>query len=682
MTAEQQKYDARTIRVLGGIEAVRKRPAMYIGDTTSRGLHHLVEEVVANSVDEAMAGHCENITVKLNADGSISVTDDGRGIPIDEHRALKKPAVEVVMTMLHAGGKFDRKSYRVSGGLHGVGVSVVNALSEWLTVEVHRDGVAHVQEYERGAPRTGLERRGKVKRSGTKVTFKPDPEIFSDLDFSYQAIASRLRELAFLNSGLKIAIEDEPSSHSESFCYKGGVKAFVAYLNSEKTCVHRDVVLLEGEDGDIRVEVGLQYNDGFSEALLSFANNVNTQEGGVHVSGFRSALTRTLNNYARQARQKDTMVLSGEDYREGLTAVISVKVPEPQFEGQTKTKLGNREVQGVVEGIINEQLGIYCEEHPGTAKAVVGKASDAARARLAARKARDLARRKGALSGSDLPGKLADCSSRDVATTELYLVEGISAGGTAKQGRDRTFQAILPLRGVVINAEKTSLDRVLANEEIRTLVSAIGTGIGKEDFDLGRLRYAKVIIMTDADVDGAHIRTLLLTFFFRQMAPLIDNGHIYVAQPPLYKVKRKSHERYLYNDEELERALISLGLDGTQLSPLGKKSRKPLEGERLEKVIKLAQSMERQEGLLRRKGLSLKEYLGRRDAKAGGLPRYHVVLNEEEHFFYAESELSEFLEAQAKEKGTEVVLLEDEEDEEEERARHRTDHGTPRGQAD
>ena len=658
---EEQKYDARTIRVLGGIEAVRKRPAMYIGDTMARGLHHLVEEVVANSVDEAMAGHCRNIAVKLNADGSVSVTDDGRGIPVDEHRGLKKPAVEVVMTTLHAGGKFDRKSYKVSGGLHGVGVSVVNALSEWLTVEVRRDGVAYVQEYERGVPRTSLERRGKVKRQGTKVTFKPDPEIFSDVTFSYEAIASRLRELAFLNSGLNITIAEEAAERSDTFHYKGGVRAFVAYLNSEKTPVHRDVVSLQGWQEEVHVEVALQYNDGYNETLLSFANNVNTHEGGVHVSGFRAALTRTLNNYMRQAGvKKNGLSLSGDDYREGLTAVISVKVPEPQFEGQTKTKLGNREVQGAVEGVINEQFGIYIEEHPGCVKAIISKAVDAARARQAARKARDLARRKGALSGSDLPGKLADCSSRDVETTEIYLVEGISAGGTAKQGRDRTFQAILPLRGVVINAEKTSLDRVLANTEIRTLISALGTGFGKEDFDLARLRYGKTIIMTDADVDGAHIRTLLLTFFFRQMPALIHSGHIYVAQPPLYRIKRRSHEEYLYDDDELERALIELGLDGARLLVFGSEAGEALEGGRLKAVVKLSQGMERHAALLRRKGIGLKDYLARRDPESRTLPRYRLLLEGEEHFFYVESELREFLQAHARQRGEEVELVEEE----------------------
>ena len=536
---------------------------MYIGDTGARGLHHLVEEVVANSIDEALAGRCKNIDIALRADGSCSVTDDGSGIPVDIHKQTGKPALEVVMTMLHAGGKFDHQTYKVSGGLHGVGVTCVNALSEWLTAEVRRDGAVYFQEYARGAPVTGVERRGISKTRGTRVTFKPDPQIFDDEKWNYDLIVARARELAFLNSGVRLSVADERTDRRESFCYEGGLRAFVEHLNRDKPVIHPEIIYLQRQEGAYFVEIALQYNDGYSETVLSFANTVNTHEGGTHLSGFRAALTRTFNQYGKTLGVlKEGEQLTGEDYREGLTAVISLKLPDPQFEGQTKTQLGNREVQGIVEQLTNDLLGTYCEEHPRTAKAICSKAGEAARAREAARQARELVRRKGALAGADLPGKLADCSSRDVETTELFLVEGISAGGTAKQGRDRTFQAILPLRGVVINVEKTPLDKVLANEEIRTLVSALGTGIGAEEFDVAKIRYNKVIIMTDADVDGAHIRTLLLTFFFRQMPALIDEGHIFVAQPPLYKVRRKGREQYIYDDRHLQAWLQELGLRG------------------------------------------------------------------------------------------------------------------------
>jgi len=660
------RYDARTIRVLGGIEAVRKRPAMYIGDTGPRGLHHLVEEVVANAVDEALAGECRNIEVVLGADGSCCVADDGRGIPVDRHEGTGKSALEVVMTMLHAGGKFDHRTYKVSGGLHGVGVSCVNALSEWLTAEVRRGGYVYFQEYARGKPVTPVERRGRTKGRGTRITFKPDPDIFETVEFNYDLIVGRARELAFLNSGLRIAVADERTDRSESFCYEGGLKAFVEYLNRDKTLIHPDVIHFFKQEGPNLVEVALQYNDGYTETILSFANNVHTHEGGTHLSGFRAALTRTLNLYARNlGLLKNGQQLSGEDYREGLTAVVSVKLPEPQFEGQTKTKLGNRDIQGVVEQITNELLGIYCEEHPRTVRAICAKASEAARAREAARKARDLARRKGALTSTDLPGKLADCSSRDVERTELFLVEGISAGGTAKQGRDRTFQAILPLRGVVINVEKTTLDKVLANEEIRTLVASLGTGIGAEDFDPSKLRYGKIIIMTDADVDGAHIRTLLLTFFFRQMVQLIEQGRIYVAQPPLYKITRKGREEYIFDDHQLQTRLLELGLEGTALAiDWGGGRTTRLGADELRELLTLCERMEAHAAVMRRRGIALERYLRlRRD---GALPLFAVRTEGETRFFYSDQELRAFLEEQSRTRG-EVEIVE---------------HGPAAGQAD
>ena len=660
--AAAKQYTAENIRVLGGIEAVRKRPAMYVGDTASRGLHHLVEEVVANAIDEAMAGFCSRIEVVLRADGSCCVSDNGRGIPVGVHKDTGKSALEVVMTMLHAGGKFDHQSYKVSGGLHGVGVSCVNALSEWLTAEVRLGGEVYFQEYARGVAVTPMERRGKTKSQGTRITFKPDPEIFDTVDLNYDLIASRARELAFLNSGLTISVSDERSEKSETFLYEGGLKTFVEYLNRDKNVIHRDVIHLQKQDGPYVVEIAVQYNDSYSETALSFANNINTHEGGTHVSGFRAAITRTFNQYGRSLNVlKNGAQLSGEDYREGLTAVISVKLPEPQFEGQTKTKLGNREVQSIVETLTNDLLGTYCEEHPGTARAICGKAGEAARAREAARQARDLARRKGGLSHTDLPGKLADCSTRDVSISELFLVEGISAGGTAKQGRNRVFQAILPLRGVVLNVEKTTLDKVLANEEIRTLVSALGTGIGPEDFDLSGLRYGKVVIMTDADVDGAHIRTLLLTLFFRQMRALIGGGRIFIAQPPLYKITRKKKQEYVYDDRKFHLRLVELGTEGAELVILwGKGKRTTLGADELKALLTLCERMESHATVLRRRNVDITDYIQRHRRKDGQLPLYAVHADETTHYMYAEEELRAFLKEEARSKG-EVEILEAEE---------------------
>ena len=666
LALEQDTYDATSIKVLGGIEAVRKRPAMYIGDTTTRGLHHLMEEVVCNSVDEAIGGFCENINVKINLDGSLAVIDDGRGIPVDTHVETKKSALEVVMTMLHAGGKFEHKSYKISGGLHGVGVSVVNALSEWMEVEVRRDEHVYFQRYEKGEVKSPVEVRGVTKKRGTKVIFKPDSEIFEDTTFCFETIAKRLREYAFLNKGLKITLTDERTDKSEVFKYEGGIKAFIKELNEGKEVIHRDIIYFEKEANGTIVEVAMQYNDGYSENVYSFANNINTIEGGTHLSGFRAAITRTFNNYAKgKGILSEEKAPTGDDYKEGLTAVISIKLPDPQFEGQTKTKLGNREVQGLVEAVINEQLGIYCEETPSTAKAIINKGIEAARAREAARKARDLTRRKGALSSGNLPGKLADCSSRDVETSEIFLVEGISAGGTAKQGRDRTFQAILPLKGVILNVEKARIDKMLGNEEIRTLICALGTGIGTEEFNVANLRYSKVIIMTDADIDGAHIRTLLLTFFFRQMIELIDKGHIYVAQPPLYKVTKGKKQEYIYDDRELQKKLITLGTDDTvmefennKLVPM-KMGKEKLDNSKLGKLLQLLAQMEEYTKMLRKKGISLDKFIGLRDKKNGNLPLYKVTYKSETSYVYSEEELEKFIKRKQEAEGRELEILEE-----------------------
>ena len=551
----KKAYSAKDIAVLEGLEAVRKRPSMYVGSTGPKGLHHLVYEVVDNSIDEALAGFCKNITAVIHSDNSVTVTDDGRGIPVGNVPRFNRPALEIVLTKLHAGAKFGGKGYRVSGGLHGVGLSVVNALSAWLRVEVRRDGKRYQQKYERGTPLSDVEVCGDTKETGTIVTFLADTEIFEDIEFKAEVLSHHLQEVAFLNKGLKVRLKDERQSPPEDqlFQYDEGIVDFVAHLNASKQPLHKKTLYFEGREKDYYLEVALQYNLGYAESTFTFANNINTSEGGTHLSGFKSALTRTINDYARARgfiREKEEN-LSGEDAREGLTAIISLKLKEPQFEGQTKTKLGNTEVRGFVEGVVSRKLSEFLEENPSEAKIIMGKVLQAARARMAARKARELTRRKGFLENVSLPGKLADCSLREPDKTELYLVEGDSAGGSAKQARDRSFQAILPLRGKILNVEKARVNKILTNEEIQAIITALGTGIG-EDFDLSRARYHRIIIMADADVDGAHIRTLALTLFYRYMQPMIEAGYIYIAQPPLFKISQKKTDYYAYNEKELE----------------------------------------------------------------------------------------------------------------------------------
>ena len=563
---ENGSYDTDSIQVLEGLKAVKQNPAMYIGSTDERGLHHLVYEVVDNSIDEALAGFATRISVSLNKDGSVTVIDDGRGIPVAMHKKYNKSGVELVMTTLHAGGKFDSKAYKVSGGLHGVGVSVVNALSSWLEAKVRRNGKEYYQKYDHGAAIASLKEIGNAEKSGTTITFLPDPEVFETVDIKYETVTARLKEQAFLNAGLEIEILDERSGQSDKFKYDGGISEFVQHINRNKTPLHPNPIFLKAEKKDVEVEIAIQYTDGYTENIFTFANNINTHEGGTHLSGFKGALTRVLNDYGRKNNLFEGIdfSLSGEDCREGITSIISVKVRKPQFEGQTKTKLGNSEVRGIVESLTNEKLTEFFEETPIVARTIIEKTVTASRAREAARKARELTRRKGLLESSALPGKLADCSSRDPSKTELYIVEGDSAGGSAKQGRDREFQAILPLRGKILNVEKARMDKILKNNEILTLITAIGAGID-EEFNIENARYHKIILMTDADVDGEHIRTLLLTFFFRYMRPLIEKGYLYIAQPPLYKVSKGKQIVYAYSERERLEKVKELGETGTNI---------------------------------------------------------------------------------------------------------------------
>ena len=565
---KQQEYGASQIQVLEGLEAVRKRPGMYIGSTGPRGLHHLVYEIVDNSIDEALQGYCDRIYVSLNEDGSVTVKDDGRGIPVETHPKTGKSTLETVLTVLHAGGKFGGGGYKVSGGLHGVGISVVNALSKWLVADVYRNGKIYRQTYEKGITTSPLEVVGESHHTGTIINFMPDETIFDEIEFKYETLEHRLRELSFLNKGVKIVFEDkrEGSERKKEFHYEGGLVEFVKYLNKTKTPIHDDIVHIDKKIGDSIVEIAMQYTDGYTENIYSFANNIDTHEGGTHLAGFKSALTKTVNEYAKRNKliKENEGNLTGEDIREGLTAVISVKLPEPQFEGQTKTKLGNTYMRGNVDSVTVEELGAFLEENPTTARTIVDKGLRAQRAREAAKRARELTRRKSVLESTSLPGKLADCSEKDPSKSEIFLVEGDSAGGSAKQGRDRYTQAILPLRGKILNVEKSRLDRILSSDEIKNMITAYGCGVGN-DFDLEKARYHKIVIMTDADVDGAHIRTLLLTFFFRYMRPLIDNGYVYIAQPPLYKVKKQKKEYYVYSDKQLEALLGEIGKNGIEL---------------------------------------------------------------------------------------------------------------------
>jgi len=638
--SKSRAYDATTIQVLEGTEAVRRRPAMYIGDTAVRGLHHLVYEVVDNSVDEHLAGFCDSIETILHPDNSVTVIDNGRGIPVDIHKTEKKPAVEVALTTLHAGGKFDHRVYKVAGGLHGVGVSCVNALSDWLEVEVKRDGKVYHQRYERGKTVSKLTVIGKSSSTGTKITFKPDKTIFTKTEYSWDILSQRLREMAFLNKGLKIKLVDKHTDKEAIFEFKGGIIQFVEYLNKNKNPLYSKVIYFQKEQEGVVVEGALQYNDGYAETIFSFANNINTVDGGTHLSGFRSALTRAINQYAKNKNLlKDDVSISGEDTREGLTAVISVKMPNPQFEGQTKGKLGNSEVEGIVASASLDALSGFFEETPSVANKIIDKVVLACRAREAARKARELTRRKGALEGAGLPGKLADCSERDPALCELYIVEGDSAGGSAKQGRDRRFQAILPIKGKILNVEKARLDKILSNEEIRTIITALGTGVG-EEFDLAKLRYNKLILMADADVDGSHIRTLLLTLLYRQLPKLVEEGHVYIAQPPLYKIKRGQREEYIETEQRMDEMLLDLGREGHNLVRL--KDKHAFTEHQFEELLRHLVELGKLGRILDKKGVNFAEYLSFRHPKTKKMPVYRVKVEGKDHFLYTDKELAGF----------------------------------------
>jgi DNA gyrase subunit B len=643
-------YDESNISVLEGLEAVQKRPSMYIGDTSERGLHHLVYEVVDNSVDEALAGHCSEIGVTIQVGNSVRVTDNGRGIPIGMHE-MGLPAVEVVLTVLHAGGKFDHDSYKVSGGLHGVGVSCVNALSEWLEVEVRRDGFAHHMRFERGATKSPLTKTHPASEAGTDITFKPDTKIFTVTEYKWDILANRLRELAFLNRGIKIVLSDErPEAgvRSEKFYYEGGIVEFVRHLNIGKQPL-TDVIYFSGKKDDVEAEVAMQYNDSFNEAIFSYTNNINTIEGGTHLSGFQGALTRTINNYMKGITSlKNEKSVTGTDVREGLACVINVKVKDPQFEGQTKTKLGNSEVRGIMEQIVNEQLGIYLEENPQVARSIVDKTLLAARGREAAKRARELTQRKGALDGFSLPGKLADCSERDPAKCEIYIVEGDSAGGSAKQGRDSGYQAILPIRGKLLNVEKARLDKLLRNTEIQALITAIGCGIGADEFNLEKLRYHRIVIMTDADVDGSHICTLLLTFFYRQMKPLIEEGHLYIAKPPLFKVKRRKREEYIETEHQLDRFLIEQAVEDLTISH-SSNGQTPIAGDDVKELVKLVSEINFLFTSLIRHGIEPETYIAARHAETGRFPVARISVREldgtlSEHYAYSDDEEASMIE--------------------------------------
>lgn len=654
------QYDATNIQILEGTEAVRMRPAMYIGDTFTRGLHHLVCEVVDNSVDEAMTGFCTHITVEINENNSITVIDDGRGIPVDMHKTEKKPAVEVVLTTLHSGGKFDHRTYKVSGGLHGVGVSCVNALSEWLEVEIKRDGQIYHQRYERGKTASKLTIIGKTKSTGTKVTFLPDKTIFKDKTvYSYDILAKRLRELAFLNQGLIIKLVDKRGKKEKEtvFEFKGGLVSFVQSLTISKNTLHKKVIYFQREREGIQFEVAIQYDDGYAENIYSFANNINTSEGGTHLSGFRSALTRAINNYAKGKNLlKNEIAITGDDTREGLTAVISVKIPNPQFEGQTKTKLGNSEVEGLVSSSTLEALNAFFEENPSVGNQIVDKVITASRAREAARKARELTRRKGALESSGLPGKLADCSEKDPSLCELYLVEGDSAGGSAKQGRDRTFQAILPLKGKILNVEKSRLDKILSNEEIRTIITALGAGVG-DDFNIEKLRYHKIIIMCDADVDGSHIRTLLLTLLYRQMRPLIDGGYVYIAQPPLYKIKRGKREEYIETEEEMSEIVLELGMEGLRL--IRCKGKQRYTNTQFRDILNASIELQRAIEIMTKRGVDFQKYIEIYDQKTRKMPLYIVKVEGVTQFVYDDKELSKLTTKDEEAQYTEIFVKEE-----------------------